>query len=127
MVVKRWLDSMHSDADIVCLQEVKSCDNTLLQRLKTIDPRRFWVTTNHPSGSGGSALGIADIKKKEIVQILEEECHAHWVGVKLGGPHPLNVVSLYAAGNVQGTQLTEPPQLAFTAKAGRAMHHHRGP
>lgn len=99
MAVKKWLDSMHTDADIVCLQEIKANDKTLMQRLKTIDPRCFWIATNHPSSSGGSALGIADGSKKKIAQILSEDSQCHWVRVKLGGPYPMSVISVYVAGN----------------------------
>lgn len=76
LAVKQWLLQSQEEADVLCFQEIKAQEPILMQRLRTVDPKRFWISMNHPVGTGGSAIGITE-RRKDIVQILTDPCNMY--------------------------------------------------
>ena len=98
--INRWLFNFHQNVDVVCLQETKASGDTAKSRLHSAHPKLIWFCTANPQGTGGSAIGINP--KLQLKEILTSQLPTpNWIGVRLGGPNPFTIISVYAGGAVQ--------------------------
>lgn len=97
--IHSWLRRDNLKVNFICLQEIKATGSILQQRLQTVHQSLHWFSTNNPQGSGGAAIGVSP--KLDIKEVVESALSSpNWIGVKIKGPIPFSVVSVYAGGSV---------------------------
>ena len=105
--ISSWLFKGQMKLDFLCLQEIKATGTTVKQRLRTVHPGLTWLHTPNNQGTGGAAIGVHPQSTIEEV-LCSSASQPNWIGVKIGGPTPYTVISIYAGGSVpERTQIWE--------------------
>ncbi|KAH7288610.1 hypothetical protein KP509_31G033700 [Ceratopteris richardii] len=58
-ILGQWFKDKCLNPDFICLQEIKIYAEDLQKRLKRISSNHLWLSTSHPRGAGGAAIGIS--------------------------------------------------------------------
>lgn len=102
IAVGNWLKDMKLNPHFICLQEIK-CNGFLLDiNLKKISAYHVWFSSNHPTGKGGTAIGISKDLAPAIGEVIHRE---HWISIKLKDPFNFTLLSIYAPCNCRDRAL----------------------